>query len=82
MLSRVVWEQHNGPIPPKQLVKYKDGDRSNCVIENLYLQSMRDNARENRMWNPKNMPRELAEVIQLTGALKRKLRKYGEEQNQ
>ena len=80
LLNRVVWEQHNGPIPPKHLVMFKDKNRQNCAIENLELRSMADNARRNQMWN--NMPRELAEVIQLNGVLKRKIRKlYGKKQN-
>jgi hypothetical protein len=73
LLNRHLWEQHNGPIPPNHLVKFKDGNRSNCTIENLELVSMADNARKNSMWH--SLPRELAEIIQLQGALKRKLRR-------
>ena len=81
LLNRHVWEQHHGPIPPKHLIKFKDGDRSNCAIENLYIVSMADNCRANGMWAV--LPRELAEVMQLNGALKRKLRRQsGKEQNQ
>lgn len=82
LLNRYLWEQHHGPIPPKHIVAFKDGDRSNCVIENLELLSMADNAHRNRLWN--RMPRELAEVIQLQGVLKRKLRSVadGKKQNQ
>lgn len=80
LLGRYVWEQHNGPIPPKHVVIFKDGDRGNCSIENLELISTAENARRNSMWN--NLPRELAEVIQLQGALKRKIRRLnGTEQN-
>lgn len=80
LLNRHIWEQHNGPIPPKHLVTFKDGNRKNCVIENLELISMKENARRNRMWN--RLPRPLAEAIQLNGALKRKIRRlHGEEQD-
>jgi hypothetical protein len=72
LYNRHLWEQKHGPIPPRHLVVFKDGDRGNCVIGNLDLLSMADNARRNGMWQ--SMPRELAEVIQLNGALKRKLR--------
>ncbi len=72
LLNRHVWEQHKGPIPPKHVVKFKDGDRSNCAIENLYMISMADNCRANSMWAV--LPRELAETIQLAGALKRQIR--------
>jgi len=79
-LHRQLWIQQNGPIPAKHLVTFKDGDRSNCKLENLELISMADNARRNCMWN--RYPREIAEVIQLGGALKRKLRNLdGKEQD-
>lgn len=80
LYNRYLWEKHKGPIPPKHLVIFKDGERSHCVIENLDLISMADNAHRNRMWN--KFPRELAEAIQLAGVLKRKIRSmHGEEQN-
>lgn len=80
LLGRHVWEQHHGPIPPKHLVTFKDGDKNNCAIENLELRSMADNARRNRMWG--RLPVELAQVIQLNGALKRRIRSLnGKEQN-
>lgn len=79
LYGRYIWEQHKGPIPPKHIVTFKDRDRSNCSIDNLELISMSENARRNSIW--RTLPRELAEVIQLNGALKRKLRKLNEEQN-
>jgi hypothetical protein len=80
-LNRHVWEQHKGPIPPKHIVAFKDGNRANCAIDNLELMSMADNARRNAMWA--TLPRDLAEAIQLNGALKRKVRRlYGEKQDQ
>lgn len=79
LYNRWLWEKHKGPIPPKHLVTFKDRDRAHCVIENLELISMAENARRNRMWTI--YPRELAEVIHLNGQLKRRLRRHGEEQN-
>lgn len=79
LLSRQLWEQHHGPIPEKHIVAFKDGDRTNCVIDNLHLMSMADNARRNSMWS--QYPRELAEAIQLAGVLKRRLKRHGEEQH-
>lgn len=72
LYNRYLWEKHHGPIPPTHIVIFKDGDRSNCVIENLELLSKADNARRNVMWA--KYPRELADTIQLAGVLKRKLR--------
>lgn len=81
LYNRHLWEQHHGPIPPSHIVAFKDGNRANCAIENLELISRADNARRNSMWT--NYPRELAEVIQLAGALKRKLRRHdGQESNE
>ncbi len=67
-----VWREHKGPIPPKHIVIFKDGDRTHCEIDNLQLISMADNARRNSIWA--KLPRELAEAIQLAGVLKRKIR--------
>jgi hypothetical protein len=33
----VVWEKHNGKRPPSHVVVFKDGNKDNCVIENLEL---------------------------------------------
>lgn len=72
LYSRYLWEQANGPIPAKHIVAFRDGDRQNCVLDNLQLMSMADNARRNHWKN--RLPPDLAQVIMLTGAIKRKLR--------
>jgi hypothetical protein len=79
LLHRHIWEQANGPIPPKHIVSFIDGNRANCTIENLELITMADNCRRNSMWT--RLPRELAEVVQLNGVLKRKLRKAEQQVN-
>lgn len=43
---RWVWEQVHGHIPPGYLVKFRDGNPLNCAIDNLYLVSRADHARE------------------------------------
>ncbi len=77
LLQRYTWERERGPIPPGHTVCFRDGDRSHCAIENLELVSREDLARRNSMWN--RFPRELAEAIQLNGALKRKMRRLARE---
>jgi len=82
LYNRYLWEQANGPIPPKHMIIFKDGDRARCVIENLVLISMADNARRNSMWN--RLPQKLVDVIVLAAALKRRIGKLsgnGKEQN-
>ena len=34
---RLVWEQHNGPIPPGYNVQFKNHNPLDCRLENLYL---------------------------------------------
>lgn len=75
------WEKHKGPIPPGHHVAFKDGNRANCAIENLELVSRAEMMARNTFW--KVIPRDLAEVIQLNGQLKRRIRssQNGKEQN-
>ena len=79
MYGRYLWEQTNGPVPAKHHVSFKDRNRLNCDIGNLELVSFADMGRRNIMWG--RMPPELSAVIQLNGALKRRIRSiYGKEQ--
>jgi hypothetical protein len=38
-----VWEQANGPVPKGYMLIFKDGDRTNCELENLALVSRAEN---------------------------------------
>ena len=42
---RYVWEQANGEVPEGYVVAFRDGNRQNCDLSNLYLLSREDNAR-------------------------------------
>ena len=42
---RYVWEQANGAVPEGYVVAFRDGNRQNCDLTNLYLLSRADNAR-------------------------------------
>lgn len=44
---RIVWEKHNGPIPKDYNVQFKDGNRQNVAIDNLYIISRRDQLKKN-----------------------------------
>jgi hypothetical protein len=44
---RLLWEQHNGPVPKGMMIKFKDGNKENIVIENLFMASMGENLIEN-----------------------------------
>lgn len=63
-LHRLIWEEHNGPIPKGCLVTFADGDRTNCSIENLVLETKAQHAVKNHLgW--KSWDRESAEAYNL-----------------
>lgn len=41
---RVVWEIHNGPLHPEEIIDHKDGDPSNNLIGNLRKANKSQNA--------------------------------------
>lgn len=47
-LHLLIWEEANGPVPEGYRVIFKDGNRQNCVLENLMLVSMAENVVMNR----------------------------------
>ena len=42
---RWTWEQHHGKVPDGYIVAFRDGNRQNCDIDNLYLISRQENSR-------------------------------------
>lgn len=70
LLQRHLWEQAHGPIPPGYAVRFKDGNRQHCVLDNLELVSRADLLRRNSVHT---LPKPLAETIQLLGALTRQI---------
>ena len=73
--QRLLWEQHNGPIPPGYNVQFKDHDPKNCRIENLYIISRSDQMRnENSLIA--SYPKPLADLIRLKGAVNRQIHKH------
>jgi hypothetical protein len=72
MVHRLVWEEHHGPVPKGYAIGFLNGDKQDCRIENLALISRRDLMKRNTVHN---LPKELAEVVQLKGALQRQINK-------
>lgn len=68
----LVWEAANGPLPPGHAVAFKDGNRRNVALDNLELISRRELMLRNTVHN---LGPELAEVIQLRGAVTRQINK-------
>ena len=44
-----LWEEANGPVPAKHMITFIDGDKLNCVPENLECISRAENVRRNQM---------------------------------
>jgi hypothetical protein len=73
--QRHVWEQEKGPIPPGHVICFKDEDKVNMAIENLECIPRRELMLRNssQRWGP-----EVFGLIQLRGALNRKIRSQRE----
>ncbi len=67
-----VWTEAHGPLPPNHVVAFKNGNRADIRLDNLVCLSRRENMRRNSIHN---LPPELANTIQLIGALNRQIRR-------
>ena len=70
----IAWEAVNGPIKKGMMLVFKDGDVMNCEVQNLELITKQEHLARHTIHN---YPPELREVINLTGALKRKINNHG-----
>ena len=71
---RIVWEQVHGEIPEGYNIQFKNHNRQDCRIENLYLISKAEQmGKENSFWA--KYPREIQEVIHLKGVVNRVIHK-------
>lgn len=70
---RIIWEQHNGPIPEGYNVQFKDGNKLNTNIENLYLASKAQNMEQNTIhrYSP-----ELKKAIRTVKKLTKTIQEY------
>lgn len=66
-----LWQEHHKKDLPKgHAIVFKDGDKTNIVIENLECLSRAELMKRNSVHN---LPKELAELVQLRGALNRRI---------
>lgn len=68
----MLWEEANGKVPKGRIVIFKDKNRQNFALENLECISRAENMKRNSYHN---YPKEIAQLIQLRGALQRKINK-------
>ena len=67
------WEMaHGRPLPTGHVLRFRDGNKLNGAVDNLELITMTENMRRNSVHR---LPKELAQVVQLRGALMRQINK-------
>ena len=69
-VHHLIWREAGNGIPHGYILIFRDGNKSNLALENLELISRKENMRRNSVHN---LPKELAELCQLKGALQRKI---------
>lgn len=78
----MVWEAANGPVPPGHIVIFKRGQKTfvaaDITVERLELVTLAENMRRNSFRT--NYPPEFGQLIQLKGALNRKINRLSKEQ--
>lgn len=76
---RHIWETNMGPIPKGMIIGFKDGNKLNLELSNLELLTMKENMLRNSI---QRFPAEVIDAIKLVSKLNKKLKKYGnKEQN-
>ena len=68
-----LWEQANGPMPAKHIVRFKDGNVANVALENLECVSRAEHAATRGLHS---LPPEVVKVHQLRGAIMRQINKH------
>lgn len=72
---RVVWEEANGPIPPGYNVQFRNKNKEDLRLENLYLISRGEQMGTENSIHAR-YPEELKKVIRLKGAIKRQITEH------
>lgn len=70
-LHRWAWKLEHGAYPARGMaLAFRDGDKKNCAIENLECITRADLMRRNSVHT---LPKEIAELVQLRGAIHRQI---------
>jgi hypothetical protein len=69
-VKTLVWEAENGPMPPKHVLRFIDGDPDNLSLENIACIHRSENMAFNTVHN---YPPEIKQQIQALAGFKRKL---------
>lgn len=71
-VHHLIWEAHNGSIPDDMVLAFRDGNPENLCLDNLELLTRSQVMRRNSYLN---LPKPLADVIRLRGAVNRQINK-------
>lgn len=71
-VHHIVWRDAGRDIPPGFRLVFINGDKTDIRLDNLQLVSLADNMRRNSCHN---LPKPLAEIVQLRGVITRKINK-------
>lgn len=66
----IEWEAVNGPLPEGRVITFRNGDKTDCRLENLVCIHRRELMQRNTVHN---YPPELRQVIRLKGAISRRI---------
>jgi len=80
-VSRIVWEQHHGPIKPKHIVVFADSKQATTVLEEITVDKLicitrAEHARRNSLYSKDH---ELGRLAQLKGAITRQINRITRE---
>jgi hypothetical protein len=75
----LLWESHNGPVPAGHALKFVNGDRTDIRLDNLKLITRRTLMAHNSVHN---LPKPVAEAVQLLGVLNRKINRRSRDEKQ
>jgi HNH endonuclease len=67
----LVWQATQGALLKTHVLRFKDGNKSNVTLENLECITQKENMRRNSIHTI--LPKELAQLAQLRGAINRKI---------
>lgn len=76
---RLIWVERNGPIPSGCNIQFRDGNKQNFSIDNLYMISRSEQMRSENSYHAR-YPEEVKKLIQLKGALHRQINKASKNQ--
>jgi hypothetical protein len=69
----IIWEEANGPLPAGHAVAFKDSNKQNIALENLEVVTRAELMKRNTIHN---YPKEIAQLVQLRGAVTRQINRH------